>query len=76
MFYSWTKQHVPNVKFIYRGDDDNFLNPLGVMKFLEKHWDEANAEAAIWGGVLQGMPSIISDRTNLNEIMEERRTDV
>ncbi|CAG5086777.1 Oidioi.mRNA.OKI2018_I69.PAR.g11348.t1.cds [Oikopleura dioica] len=76
MFYSWTKQNVPNVKFIYRGDDDNFLNPLGVMKFLEKHWDEANAEAALWGGVIQGMPSVISDTTKLDEIMEERRTDV
>ncbi|CAG5103142.1 Oidioi.mRNA.OKI2018_I69.chr1.g636.t1.cds [Oikopleura dioica] len=49
MFFSWTTQNAPNVKFVYRGDDDTFLNPLKILEFFEEKWDLAEDEAAMWG---------------------------
>ena len=51
MFFTWTEQNAPNFKFLYRGDDDNFLNPLQIIRFFEKHWQFAYDQAAIWGAV-------------------------
>lgn len=76
MFYTWTEQNAPNVKFIYRGDDDNFLNPLGLMKFFGEHWKEANGEPALWGGLLEENMSILSLGKTAEEIRKERKAEM
>ncbi|CBY11064.1 unnamed protein product [Oikopleura dioica] len=51
MLFTWTEQNAPNLKFLYRGDDDNFLNPLQIIRFFKEHWQFAYDQAAIWGAV-------------------------
>ncbi|CAG5103058.1 Oidioi.mRNA.OKI2018_I69.chr1.g594.t1.cds [Oikopleura dioica] len=76
MFYTWTEQKAPNVKFVYRGDDDNFLNPLGLMKFFDEHWSQANAEPALWGGIIKENNSLLGQGMKVEEIRKERKADV
>ena len=77
MLFTWTEQNAPNIKFLYRGDDDNFLNPLQIIKFFKEHWEFAYDEAAIWGAVHRrgGIPSMSYTHT-LEEIRRDRKTDM
>ncbi|CAG5103054.1 Oidioi.mRNA.OKI2018_I69.chr1.g592.t1.cds [Oikopleura dioica] len=76
MFYTWTEQKAPNVKFVYRGDDDNFLNPLGLMKFFDEHWSQADAEPALWGGIMRENDSLLGQGMTVEEIRKDRKADM
>ena len=77
MLFTWTEQNAPNIKFLYRGDYDNFLNPLKIIEFFKEHWEIAYEEAAIWGALYpRGSIGSVSETKTLEEVRRDRKTDM
>ncbi|KAM4727466.1 LOW QUALITY PROTEIN: beta-1,3-galactosyltransferase 5-like, partial [Rhinophrynus dorsalis] len=36
-FLEWLHQHLPHVNFIFKGDDDEYVNPGAVVQYVKKH---------------------------------------
>lgn len=44
--YHWTLQHIPSVQWLVKADDDTFLRPLSLQRYLRKY----NSNIPIWIG--------------------------
>ncbi|KAM8972715.1 beta-1,3-galactosyltransferase 5-like [Pelodytes ibericus] len=41
-FLEWIHHHVPQVEFIFKGDDDEYINPETVVQYIKKHGSSPN----------------------------------
>ncbi|KAM9312405.1 beta-1,3-galactosyltransferase 5-like [Gastrophryne carolinensis] len=36
-FLEWLQLNIPHVDFVFKGDDDNYVNPWGLVQYIRKH---------------------------------------